>query len=172
MYISTPPSPEVENFQIKIYCPAGDWTPDLLNQRQRHATIWASTASLTIGNLSVENEEKLKYLWVTETNTNDIREEIERRLNMGNACYYSVEKMLSSLLLPKKLKLVYIKQIYYLLYCMVVKLGLSPWERSTGLESSRIQCLEIYFRLWETKLPETGETYIMMSYMNCIIHLM
>ena len=34
MYISTPPSPEVENFQIKIYHPAGDWTPDLLNQRQ------------------------------------------------------------------------------------------------------------------------------------------
>ena len=27
MYISTPPSPEVENFQIKIYYPAGDWTP-------------------------------------------------------------------------------------------------------------------------------------------------
>ena len=26
MYISTPPSPEVENFQIKIYYPAGDWT--------------------------------------------------------------------------------------------------------------------------------------------------
>ena len=29
-----PPSPEVENFQIKIYYPAGDRTPDLLNQRQ------------------------------------------------------------------------------------------------------------------------------------------
>ena len=27
-------SPEVENFQIKIYYPAGDRTPDLLNQRQ------------------------------------------------------------------------------------------------------------------------------------------
>ena len=34
MYISTPPSPEVENFRIKIYYPAGDRTPDLLNQRQ------------------------------------------------------------------------------------------------------------------------------------------
>ena len=34
MYISTPPSPKVENFQIKIYYPAGDWTPNLLNQRQ------------------------------------------------------------------------------------------------------------------------------------------
>ena len=34
MYISTPPGPEVESFQIKIYYPVGDWTPDLLNQRQ------------------------------------------------------------------------------------------------------------------------------------------
>ena len=34
MYISTPPSPEVENFQMKIQYPAGDRTPDLLNQRQ------------------------------------------------------------------------------------------------------------------------------------------
>ena len=34
MYISTPPSPEVEIFQIKIYYPDGDQTPDLLDQRQ------------------------------------------------------------------------------------------------------------------------------------------
>ena len=34
MYISNPPSPEVENFQMKIYHPAGDRNPDLLNQRQ------------------------------------------------------------------------------------------------------------------------------------------
>ena len=33
MYISTPPSPKVENFQMKIYYPAGDRTPDQLNQR-------------------------------------------------------------------------------------------------------------------------------------------
>ena len=41
-----------------------------------------------IGNLSFENVEKFKYLGVTITNTNDIREEIKRRINMGNACYY------------------------------------------------------------------------------------
>ena len=34
MYISTPPCPEVENFQIKIYYPAGDRTSVPLNQRQ------------------------------------------------------------------------------------------------------------------------------------------
>ena len=34
MYVSTPPNPEVGNFQMKIYYLAGDRTPDLLNQRQ------------------------------------------------------------------------------------------------------------------------------------------
>ena len=34
MYISTPPGPEVEIFQNENYYPAGDRTPDLLNQRQ------------------------------------------------------------------------------------------------------------------------------------------
>ena len=33
VYISTPPSLEVENFQMKIYYHAGDRTPDLLNQK-------------------------------------------------------------------------------------------------------------------------------------------
>ena len=31
---SPAPSPEVENFQMKIYYPTGDRTPDPLNQRQ------------------------------------------------------------------------------------------------------------------------------------------
>ena len=34
VYISTPPNPEVENFQMKSYYPAGDRTPDMLIQRQ------------------------------------------------------------------------------------------------------------------------------------------
>ena len=34
VYISTPPSSEVQDFQIKIYYPAGDRTLDQLNQRQ------------------------------------------------------------------------------------------------------------------------------------------
>ena len=48
--------------------------------------------------------EKFRYLGVTVTYTNDIREEIKRRINMGNACYYSLETILSSRLLSKKLK--------------------------------------------------------------------
>ena len=41
---------------------------------------------------------------VTVINTNDIREEIKCRINIGNACYYSFEKTLSSHMFSKKLK--------------------------------------------------------------------
>ena len=49
--------------------------------------------NVVIENLSFENVKKFKCLGVTVTNTNDIREEIKRRINMGDECYYSLEKM-------------------------------------------------------------------------------
>ncbi|KAJ4431810.1 hypothetical protein ANN_20415 [Periplaneta americana] len=49
---------------------------------------------IKIGNLYFEEVEKFKYLGATVTNINDTREEIKHRINMGNACYYSVEKLL------------------------------------------------------------------------------
>ena len=69
----------------------------------RHQNV-IQNQNIVIENLSFENVEKSKYLGVTETNTKDIREEIKRRINMGNACYNSLEKILSSRLLSKKLK--------------------------------------------------------------------
>ena len=69
----------------------------------RHQNV-TQNQNIVIGNLSFENVEKFRYLGVTVTNTNDIREEIKCRIIMGNACYYSLEKILSSHLLSKKLK--------------------------------------------------------------------
>ncbi|KAJ4440032.1 hypothetical protein ANN_08163 [Periplaneta americana] len=60
--------------------------------------------NIKIGNLSFEEAEKFKCLGATVTNINDTQEEIKHRINMGNACYYSVEKLLSSSLLSKNLK--------------------------------------------------------------------
>ena len=54
--------------------------------------------------MKVECVEKFKYLGVTVTNTNYTSKEIKRRINMGNACYYSLEKILSSCPLSIKLK--------------------------------------------------------------------
>ena len=73
---------------------------------------------MVIGNLSFENVEKFRYLGVTVTNTNDIRIEIKRRINIGNACYYSLEKIVSPVCFPGNWKLRHIKQ-YYTTGCIV-----------------------------------------------------
>jgi hypothetical protein len=43
---------------------------------------------------------------VTVTNQNFIQEEIKGRLNSGNACYHSVQSLLSSHLLSKNIKII------------------------------------------------------------------
>ena len=54
---------------------------------------------------SIERMEEFKYLGTTLTNQNSIQEEIKSRFKLGNACYYSVQNLLSSSLLPKNLKI-------------------------------------------------------------------
>jgi len=49
--------------------------------------------------------EQFKLLGKTLTNQNSIQEEIKSRLKWGNACYLSVQNVLSSNLLPKNLKI-------------------------------------------------------------------
>ena len=56
-------------------------------------------------NSSIERVEEFKYLGTVLTNKNSIQEEIKSKLKLGNACYYSVQNLLSSSLLPKKLKI-------------------------------------------------------------------
>ena len=83
--------------------------------------------------------EKYKYLGVTVTNRNEIREEIKRRVKMGNACYYSLEKILSSRLLSKKLKVKTNKTIIGLL--PVVLYGCETWSL-TLREGHRLRVFE------------------------------
>jgi len=61
--------------------------------------------SVRFDNSSIERVEEFKYLGTTLTNQNSIQEEIRSRLNLGNACYYSVQSLLSSSLLSKNLKI-------------------------------------------------------------------
>jgi hypothetical protein len=55
--------------------------------------------NIRIANELFENVAKFKYLEMTLTNQNDICDEIKNRLNSGNACYHSVQNLLSSRLI-------------------------------------------------------------------------
>jgi hypothetical protein len=56
-------------------------------------------------NSSFERVEEFRYLGTVLTNQNYIQEEIKSRLKSGNACYHSVQNLLSSSLLSKNLKI-------------------------------------------------------------------
>jgi hypothetical protein len=60
--------------------------------------------SIKIGNRSFESDAKFKYLGTTLTDENCIHEEIKSRLNSGNACYNSVQSLLSYRLLTRNVK--------------------------------------------------------------------
>ena len=52
---------------------------------------------MKIDNRSFEMVENFKYLGTTLTNQNSVQEEIKSRLKSGNACYHSVQNILSSI---------------------------------------------------------------------------
>jgi hypothetical protein len=58
-----------------------------------------------IANEAFENVATFKYSETTRTNQNDVHDEIKSRLNLGNACYYSVQNILSFRLISKNLKI-------------------------------------------------------------------
>ena len=60
---------------------------------------------MRIDNSTFERVEECKYLGTNLTNQNSIAEEIKSRLKSGNACYNSVQNLLSSRLLSKNLKI-------------------------------------------------------------------
>jgi len=60
--------------------------------------------SVRIDNSTFERVEEFKYLGTNSTNQNSIPEEIKSSLRSGDACYHSVQNLLSSRLLSKNLK--------------------------------------------------------------------
>jgi hypothetical protein len=89
----------------------------------RHQSV-GQNRDIKIANRSFENVSQLRYLGMTVTNRNLIQEEIKRRLNSGNACYHSVQNLLSSCLLSKNLKI----RIYRTIIFPVVLYGCETWS--------------------------------------------
>ena len=79
--------------------------------------------SVTMENGAFERVEEFKYLGTNLTNQNSIAEEIKSRLRSGNACYHSVQNLLSSRLLSKSLRIKIYRTIILPVFCMGVKLG-------------------------------------------------
>jgi hypothetical protein len=82
----------------------------------------------------IERVEEFTYSGTTLTNQNSIQEEIKGRLNLGNACYYSVQNLLSSSLLPKKLMI----KIYRTIILPVVLYGFETWLLTLREERLRV----------------------------------
>ena len=80
--------------------------------------------TMKVDNSSIERVEEFKYLGTTLTDQNSIREEIKNRLKLGNACYHSVQNLLSSSLLSKNLKV----KIYRTIILPVVLYGCKIWS--------------------------------------------
>jgi hypothetical protein len=94
-----------------------------------------------------------KYLGTTLTNQNDIHDEIKSRLNSGNACYYSVQNLLSSRLISKNLKI----KIYKTATLPFVLYGCKTWFLTLG-EEHRLTVSEdrVLRRIFGPKREEDG----------------
>jgi hypothetical protein len=76
-----------------------------------------------VANRSFANVSRFKYLGTIVTHQNLIQEEIKRRFNSGNACYHSVQNLLSSRLLSKNVNM----RIYKIKILPVVLYGCETW---------------------------------------------
>jgi hypothetical protein len=96
---------------------------------------------------------EFKYLVTILTNQNDIHDEIKCRLNSGNACYYSVQNLLSSCLISKNLKI----KIYKTVILPVVLHGCETWSLALR-EEHRLRNFEnrVLRRIFGPKREEDG----------------
>jgi sorting nexin-29 len=93
--------------------------------------------SIKVANLSFEDMTKFRYLGTTLRDQNYMHEEIKSRLNSGNACYHSVQSLLSSCLLSRNLKV----KIYKTIILSVVLFVRETWFRTLG-EEHRLRVFE------------------------------
>jgi hypothetical protein len=110
---------------------------------------------IKIANRSFKGVAKFKYLGTTLTDQNCMQEEIKSRLNLGNACYHSVQSLLSSRLLSRNVKV----KIYKTIILPAVLYVCETWSLILR-EENRLRVFEnrVLRRIFEPKRDEvTGE---------------
>jgi len=85
----------------------------IINKRMSRDQNAGRSHSMKNDNSSIERVEEFRYLGTTLRNKNSFQEEIKSRLKLGNACYYSVQNLLSSSLLSKKLRIKICRTVLY-----------------------------------------------------------
>jgi hypothetical protein len=100
-----------------------DKTKYMVTSRDQHA---GRSHSMKLDNNSFERVEEFKhvYLGTTQTNHNSVQEDIKGRLKSGNACYHSVQNLLSCSLISKYLQI----KIYRTKLLPVVLYGCETWS--------------------------------------------
>jgi hypothetical protein len=114
-------------------------------------------------NSSFERLDEFKYLKTTLIIQNSIQEKIKSRLKSRNACYHSVQNLLSSSLSSKDLMI----KIYKNLILFVVLYGCKTWSLTLSEERRlRVFGNRVLRRIFGPKRGEVtgnGKTYIMRS---------
>jgi hypothetical protein len=107
--------------------------------------------SIKIANRAFEDVAKFKYLGKTLTNQNYMHEDINSRQNSGNACYHSVQNLLSSCLLSRYAKV----RIYKTIILPVVFYGCETLSL-TLREEHGLKVFEnrVLRRIFEPKVDE------------------
>jgi len=77
---------------------------------EKHRRCLMANENIPVGNNSNEKVKTVKYLWSLLTNQNSVQEKMKCTLQAENACYYSVQPLVSHRILSKIFKLKYIKQ--------------------------------------------------------------
>jgi hypothetical protein len=90
-----------------------------------------------IDNSFSERVGQFEYLATTLTNQNSIQEEIKSKLKSGNACYHSVQSIVSSSLLSRNLRI----KIYRTIILPVAVCGCETWSL-TLREERRLRVFE------------------------------
>jgi hypothetical protein len=105
--------------------------------------------NIRITNELFEKVAKFNYLGTTLTHGNNIHDEIKSKLNLGNACYYSVQNLLSSHLISKILNIKIYKTVIFPLGCETWSLTLREEHRLRVFEKSVL-------RIYGPKREEDG----------------